>query len=172
MDKDHQCKQYYEHCRRSIVPRKFKKTQQSLPLFRLDEKIYSSGDLLGEKKLFERPTLVILENFIRTRKGKLAGRSEQSRCTTVLCGESPKKGQMKSAHLSPGSGKEKFYNHDETKSKQEQNKTKKSKKNAYHGQSVCCGSRAALPKWQLAKITLHAGFTTTLMSRERKRMRC
>ena len=47
---DHQRGQYYEHCRRSIVPGELRQKQRCLPLLsfsRRDEEIYSSG---GEKK--------------------------------------------------------------------------------------------------------------------------
>jgi len=70
---------------------------------------------------------------IRTRKGKLAGRVEHdARLGRVV---KSKKGaeEFRSFELS---GKEIFFNYDDSKSKEEKNKKNRSKKQANRGQSV------------------------------------
>ena len=71
--------------------------------------------------------------IIRTRKGKLAGRVEHdARLGRVV---KSKKGaeEFRSFELS---GKEIFFNYDDSKSKEEKNKKNRSKKQANRGQSV------------------------------------
>jgi len=70
---------------------------------------------------------------IRTRKGKLAGRGKHD----ARLGRAVrlKKGAVEICSFEL-SGKEIFFNYDETKSKEEQNKKNRSEKSAYRGQSA------------------------------------
>jgi len=90
------------------------------------------GDLLfwGEK---ERPMVVIWESVSEQEKESWLEESSTMRDWVVWC--KSKKG-AEEIHSFALSGKEIFFNYDETKSKEEKTKKNGSKKKAHRGQSV------------------------------------